>query len=471
MSSFGIHKGFAEPVIVRAPPRGRAVVRWSVLVALALAPFAIGCRYAWAYAPLLVVCFAAGAYSYRHERKLVQQGTPVASLPGGLALLALMAMVAFQLIPLPPLVLSIVSPGSYAFYNDALLLPLRAWKPITASPADTLRGLLFLGGMSLCYRAAYNELDDPGWRRKLVLGIVAAGFLLTLEALVQQAYSPRVIYGFYRPPVDWAVFGPYMNRNHFAGYMLMSASLGIGLCAESLTRLRRAWDRRRKRKWLALGDAEGSAFLRYTAVAMVLVTGLLATGSRGGLLGLAAALLAGAFASRHRRTTIVVMVLIVALGVGWIGVKAYTSGFSTRGIWRSRVAMWVDCLGMVRLYPVFGAGFNAFGTSYPMHQHVWRTDWYVATHNEYLQVITDLGLAGAIPAVILLVTLLRRGRRSASRGPLELAVFAAVTALLGQNVVDFNWQIPANAVTFAALAGLAAQDDPAPKHRTRERRA
>ena len=445
-----------EPVLVYSATAGLGAVRLTTLLSLAVAPFAIGCRYPPAYVPLLVVVFGAGAYSLYRETAQRRAGVVMAAVPGERVLLALIAVVALQLVPLPPALLRVVSPGSFSFYNDRLLLPLSAWKPITASPPDTARGLVFLAAMALLYRAVYREFDHPTWRRRLVIGIVTAGFFMTIEALVQQAYSAHVIYGVWRPLFDWAVFGPYITKNLFAGYMLMAVALGMALCLESLDALRRAWKRRRRRAWLALGDAEGNAFLRWAAISMVLVTGLLATGSRGGLLGLAAIAATFVVVARRRGTTVLAVALVAALGLAWIGLAEHRAGFVTRGL-SVRREVWIDSLSMIPDHPVFGAGFNAFGTSYPPRQHVWRTLWIGTTHNEYLQIVIDLGLAGVIPAGLLMWTLLRRGAAAARVGPLQAGAFAGVVAVMAHNLVDYNWQLAANAATFAALAGLAMQ--------------
>lgn len=293
----------------------------------------------------------------------------------------------------------------------------------------------------------------------MVWAVIGAGLIMTVEALVQQAYTANLIYGVYRPRWDWAVFGPYVNRNQFAGYMLMVVPLGIGFSAEALDRLRHAWGRRRRRAWLALGDPEGSAFFRRAAIAMVLVTGLLATGSRGGLLGFMAAAVAFALTSR-RRVALVALGLTGAMGLAWIGLSAHWAGFLSRGL-QGRAEIWRDCLRMLPAHPVFGAGFNAFGTSYIPYQRVWTNLWVPAAHSEYLQIAVDLGLAGTVVALILLATLLRHGHASARQGPFHAGVFAGVVALLAHNLVDFNWQLAANAATFAALAGLATQAAPA----------
>src|SRR5207245_6768749 len=59
--------------------------------------------------------------------------------------------------------------------------------------------------------------------------------------------------------------------------------------------------------------------------------------------------------------------------------------------------------------------------------------------------------------VLLIVDFFRRGLAAARVDILGAAIFGGVIAEAVQNLVDFNWHVPANAVTFAALAGLAVQ--------------
>src|SRR4051794_12212439 len=107
-----------EPVLVYAATPGRGVARVGVLLLLGLAPFAIGSAYPIAYIPLLLGACAAGAYSlYRIDRQR-ELGVVLAEVPGLSGLMVLAGLVLLQLLPLPPLLLSWVSPGSFAFYND-----------------------------------------------------------------------------------------------------------------------------------------------------------------------------------------------------------------------------------------------------------------------------------------------------------------------------------------------------------------
>jgi O-antigen ligase len=140
--------------------------------------------------------------------------------------------------------------------------------------------------------------------------------------------------------------------------------------------------------------------------------------------------------------------LAVVLGVAWVGVGGLVEAFESRGIQGSRFDLWADMLPLVPSFPLFGVGMNAFAAAYPTYQTVWRTEWIGEAHDDYLQTLLDLGLLGVALVFPLLAQLFRRAAARASRSPLSLGLAAHA-------LVDFNWQIPANAATYVSLAGLA----------------
>ena len=435
-------------------PAGDAL-RVGVLVLLAAGPFLFGAVHEPVFIPLLVGCAFAGLVSWSRTRRGQAPGAPLPELPGGRILLALHLLVLFQLLPFPPSLLRILSPGSFAFYNDRLLLPLTAWRPISVSPPDTLRALAFLAAFSLLYATVFREFGSRRWRRRLMFTVVGVGLGITVVAFVQAVSpNPRKIYGLWQPLYDWAIFGPYVNKSHFAGYVVMAAALATGATLGTVDRLRQSW-RNRRHGWLALGAAEGNAVVRWAAVVMVLVAGLVASGSRGGVSAFGLTALVLPFASGRRRTTAIAVVLLATLGVAWIGLGGIVGAFEARGIKGSRLDLWVDMLPLVPDFPIFGVGLNAFATAYPLYQTVWRGEWIGEAHNEYLQVLLDLGVVGTLLVGSLFLLVFRAAHRGAARGGLDLGLFGALLGLAIHNLVDFNWQIPASAATWLALAALA----------------
>src|SRR5262245_11497216 len=446
-----------EPLTWSEPrDRSGSVLRWTVLAMLAAAPLALGAVHEPAFVPLLLLSAAAGLLAFFRARRARARGRDVARLPGGRLLLALHALVLFQLVPLPPRLLALLSPGSFAMRNDIALLSIRSWLPISVNPADTGRGLAFLAGMSLLYVAVFRELgQEEEWRRRVAGTVAAVGLVLSVVGLVQAAsLHPTTIYGLWKPRWDWGVFGPYVSKNHFAGYLVMAIPLAFAFAAEAYHSMKNDWARRR-RGWLALGGRAGNTLVRYCALALTLVVGLLAARSRRGLTAfmLSAAVLSLVF-PRCCQAAVVVLTIAVAV-LAFVRTGFGRQNFALDALRLGRLDLWADAVRQLPEFPVFGAGFNAFGTSYLRYQTVATYEWYGEAHNEYLQALLDLGLVGAGLVAALLVLLFARAGRFAHYSALRAGLFGSLLGLALHNVVDFNWQIPANAATFVALAGLA----------------
>jgi len=83
-------------------------------------------------------------------------------------------------------------------------------------------------------------------------------------------------------------------------------------------------------------------------------------------------------------------------------------------------------------------------------------------HNDYLQVLAELGIVGfAAGLVFVLRILIGVGRKvlyahSIDERCRSIACVAAMTAMLLHSLVDFNMYVPANAMVFAWIAGVAS---------------
>jgi O-antigen ligase len=118
-------------------------------------------------------------------------------------------------------------------------------------------------------------------------------------------------------------------------------------------------------------------------------------------------------------------------------------------------------LPIVRDFPLFGTGggsyYNIF-LSYrtPQYGYVYLDH----THNDFVEIATDyglvgLGLLGSLVAMTL-VTVLRvmAKRRSSTPWGMAFGVAMAIVGLLIHSTVDFNLQIPANALTIVVILAL-----------------
>jgi O-antigen ligase len=440
----------------RSWPRAE-LLPWALLGLLALAPLALGAVHEWASVPLLAAALATGGASWWRGVQARRRGEHAPPVPGRALLLALHLLVLLQLVPLPLPLLRAVSPGSFAFYDAASLVPLQGWHPVSVNPADTARGLCFLAGVTVLYAAAFRELFPERWRRRLAATVVAVGALLALAGLVQMAsLQPTRIYGLWRPRWDWGVFGPYVSRSHFAGYEVMAIALAAAFAVEAGQKAALRW-RERRRGWLVLGQPAGLAAVRQAALVMLLLVALVASRSRTGLVAFLVSAAALPIVMQRRRLALAVLLLAAAAASVWVELGGVVRAFETRGLRASRLELWADALPMARDFPLLGAGFNAFGTAYQRYQTRYRYEWVGEAHNEYLQLLLDCGVVGAALGAALFVLLARRTLHAAGRGPLEGGLLAALLAFLVHNAGDFSFQVPANAATFAALAAVAVR--------------
>lgn len=82
-------------------------------------------------------------------------------------------------------------------------------------------------------------------------------------------------------------------------------------------------------------------------------------------------------------------------------------------------------------------------------------------HNEYLQVLAELGAIGGMLLAAFLIAVLRRVHRARpSAGTLGVGVLAGLAALIVHAGFDFVWHVPAVLLFAAALTGLAAPEQP-----------
>ena len=132
--------------------------------------------------------------------------------------------------------------------------------------------------------------------------------------------------------------------------------------------------------------------------------------------------------------------------------------------------------GSQDLWP-WGGGMGTFESVFPRFQHLHSAFRYVnEAHNDYAQLLMDLGLY-TVPLALMLMVLVahqvwqlratvRADRRLSTHVATQWLAGCAVLALLLHSWVDFNMRIPALAMTAAVLAGFFLRPpEPGASHR------
>ena len=116
---------------------------------------------------------------------------------------------------------------------------------------------------------------------------------------------------------------------------------------------------------------------------------------------------------------------------------------------------------MWRDYPLLGAGLGAFGVVFPRYSADGTNGTYTHAHNDFFEFGAETGLLGLILLGFMVGSSLLVALRAQylCRDPvlrgISFAALMGILSLMIHSAVDFNLQIPANALTFMLLLAFA----------------
>ncbi|MBI5190991.1 MAG: O-antigen ligase family protein [Nitrospirae bacterium] len=426
----------------------------SVLAILVITPLVRGSVYEWTYRLVAAVSFLLlASWLYRAGRK---RGFTYTRTPLVLLLPLTAAFVLIQLTPLPVTLIHALSPGRAAldsaagFTATVSALSLYPW-----AAAD--RGLFILSIIVLFLLVLFHSWSREGASRVVYL-VVALGTLFSVVSLARSGDSTVERH-----------FWPYVNKNHFAGYLEAAISIAA---ASILYRERGAAKEKRVRgalrSFIRCGWRSETAWMSLSVA--VMFAGLLMSVSRGGLIGLAAGLLVIAATSlgvRRRAALVpVAAMLLVVLGLAALDESTLSSrlgrlaNVTEDGSAMLRLDIWKDTAEMIKGAPVTGVGLGGYETAYQYYKTVKKYTIIFQPESDYLYVLAEGGLIGfslaAAFAALVLLGLVRASRLEGDAGAagMSVGVLAATAALLVHGFVDTNLHMPANALLVAVLAAV-----------------
>ena len=285
-------------------------------------------------------------------------------------------------------------------------------------PDSTLRGLALAGGLALLALLAAPALSRPDRAVRAVAVVGAAGFALSAYAIFARARFGALLYGTIAVPTV-SPFGPFVNKNHFAGWVAMAALLVAGLALGLADRARgRGGD------WTTDPRAGGVILAVVAALAMALAG--LASLSRGGAVALAAGaaclvalrLFRGG-SGRRRSGLLPSLVLAGVLGsilVALVPPEAHERLRTLSGA-SFRLDTWRDSLRLAASSPVLGHGLGAFHDAYPRFKRGHGIVRVEHAENDYLETLAETGAPGLALAVAGLALLLAAAGRGIATGP------------------------------------------------------
>lgn len=469
---------------------GTAGPDWLLLSAVAALPWAFGGVEIWAYRGAAFLVAAAWGWfllAPKHAGRLLPADARAWLVPAA----ALIAWAGVQALPLPAAAVRLASPAADAVQRSspegtttayeayalrylpgdlppapeggATLPPStgsRGVVPTLSLAADaTLESAFWWGALLLAALFIAARAGDPDRRRRYRAVLLSTCAALAAAGLLQAGtWNGKVLW--IREIDGGRPFGPYINGDHFAGVMELAVPWLAGLTFARIRRSERSILTDRTALACAAGTilclvaglAAQSKFAAFTMVSSLSVLALVASPRPAARRRVAAALL-----------------LAGAIGVGVLAGTPLGERFRDFLVVDvaaperlERVVAWRASLSMLADHPIAGIGYGAFGWVFPRYLPAGEAQPWAQLHNDPLEMLVSGGIVGGALFAWLAVAAIRRltaGHRaiaSGSRRLGNLGLLAGIASLGLHALVDFNHQIPANALLFVAAAAAAA---------------
>jgi len=334
----------------------------------------------------------------------------------------------------------------------ALVAVLQLVFHLTASRYDTRIELQLLTTYLILLFLMSQVYSRRSHWRGFVWFLMTLGFFVSIFGILQHLTFNGKLYWFRVMRFGGLPFGPYVNRNHFAGFAEMVIPVALVP--------------------LVLGKVRRERLFLVALFALVPIAALLLSASRGGIVSfvvqmviLFLLLLVQRVRSRHMIVGGVV-VLGAVMAVSWIGVNQILERFagmqSLEVSTGKRTAMRQDTWRLFLDHPILGTGLGTLEMVFPPYDSVYDGKIVNHSHNDYLEALAETGLVGGLCCawflgVLLLNALKGMAELGSSFGSaLNLSGLVACCGILVHSLVDFNLHIPANALLFFISAHLAA---------------
>ncbi|MDO9010895.1 MAG: O-antigen ligase family protein [Gallionella sp.] len=478
---------------------------WALFALIVYTPLPLASNRPWALALLGLLTGGLLLWTiWRPGGRLTELAWQGAKTP--LILLGLwMALLVVQLIPMP---------GAWLAALDQSVINSFASQGEGVVSIDSYSTRLYLAKaciLSAVFWLVLVLIDSKRRIEWLAMVIVFSGLLQALIGVMLMATGANFQLFFVEISQPRA-HGTFVSPNNFAGYLELTLAVGIGLMIAKLDGLPVANWRQRVQGWLALLISE-KALLRLSLI--IMVVGLVASRSRMGNAAFFASLIIVGFFTivfaKHvtqrthdrqekntLRATIVFIVSLIVLDVfiigGVVGVEKVVQRLentnlhaqsalvqlqgmpgkdaqASMGIKPIEVRRYeqsveergeavIPSLQIVRDFPWLGTGGGTFHLSFPHYRPSEVVGFYDHPHNDYVEFASEVGLLGLLLLALMVahsvwssVMLLVRSHDQLARG-MAFASLMGVTSLLIHAAVDFNFQIPANAMLFLIVLSL-----------------
>ncbi|HXW69322.1 MAG TPA: O-antigen ligase family protein, partial [Dissulfurispiraceae bacterium] len=436
-------------------------------------PLAFGTVERWSLTIMECLCVLALLIFLVDSSKLKAQGSKQSVLyeiPGIVPLLCLWAYHVIQIIPLPPDLVKLVSPETHALYESTIGLtgPL-GWISLSLNKKETLQEILRMTAYGAFYIVTIQLLTKKELLKKTVAIVTILASAMAFQGILQHFINNHKLLWLREVPQgSYFPFGPFVNRNHYAGFMEMLFPVAFGAFLAykpgGYTSLRQ--------KLLEAADKRANIYILLGFASVLIAVSIFLSLSRGGILSwFISMMILGLMVILTRKNDkmgmiIVVVVALIMLSVTWFGWDSIFNRFEQiRNIASveadARLNIWKDTTEIIRDFPVTGTGFGSFVSIYPKYQTVITEGGIDHAHNDYIELLTDGGIIAFVLTSWFLLEVFWKSyksfrlRKETYSIYLYLGSLTGLIAILIHSLTDFNLHIASNGLYFFFLSGLA----------------
>jgi O-antigen ligase len=331
----------------------------------------------------------------------------------------------------------------------------------TAYPFYTQVALLKLSACLLLFYLSGQALRDRRDLRFFAWFLMYFAFAVALFGIVQNFTSNDKLYWVRPLTAGGNPFGPYVNRNHFAGLMELLAPMGLSL--------------------LLFRGVRREQMSLVSLLTIVPISALFLSESRGGIasfffeMGLLAVIVQSRKAQKLQRAAVAGVLLTALFAAGWLGANKLAERFTQ--VHSGEVSLerrWTMLEGTWHVFldhPIKGTGLGTLVDVYPRYETYYDGKIVDHTHNDYVELLAETGIAGGLCGTVFFWLFFREAWAclGAEQSSFSLGLHAGATTacagMLVHSLVDFNLHIPSNGLVFLLLASLAVAPALPPRNR------
>ncbi len=348
------------------------------------------------------------------------------------------------------------------------LILIRLLSPIYPHPAPHKGWIAFFTYMTAfsVYFVITTQVAGRQRLKKIIFCIVSVSVFEAFYGLIEHVSKHQHIFFYAKRAYTEVATGTFINRNHYAAYLMMGLSLCMGMFLYNWSR---RFAHRNKSHWKQ-GAAPKLAIIGFCLV--MILAAIWSSESRAVPLMIIGALLLDRIPNRtdskiEKFPVLLFGVIILAAVVFsiWLGISPinfrYAELIGDMEVADGRPQAYVTAWRAWLSAPILGHGAGVFEDLFFMFRTSMLKVFYDHAHNDYLEILAETGITGLFCFVAAIFWALAnvfqkiKKRKSRFAKNYAWAATIGVLAMLLHGIVDFDFQIPANLTTFFAMLAVA----------------